>query len=165
MSDGLHDEDILAINDALTVCDNYSEHFRLFAEGYKTKEEAFEVWKNVGWGFTDEIQKIKSSAALKNSAASHLQQLEEQVVQQFLLLRVKAVYLVSTNQDKEWKSFTDHFKGLYSNLRSWRDASENVELIRAADKLETLFQQYEEAGEKYYAAILQQRKAQKAIVK
>ena len=86
--------------------------------------------------------------------------LDQKVLQNFLLLRVSAIYLMVTTADEQWTKFQDQLGKCREGMSYWnKSVKGNAELEAVAGKFGGLFNEYEAAGKKYYEAILKDRKS------
>ncbi|MBE0537757.1 MAG: methyl-accepting chemotaxis protein [Phycisphaerae bacterium] len=154
-------------------CPKYKALFEEGTRAQKAKDDAFEDWSKIGWEITSTIntagEKVINPAMEKARAAQDGQalakwsgiekSLNEQVVQNFLLQRIYAVYLSRTNNDAQWKSYQDQLTKTKHGINDWSDLvkGEN-ELERAATSIAASVRQYEVAGQQFYQGLLSERK-------
>jgi methyl-accepting chemotaxis protein len=155
-------------------CDPYKKGFEAAAAAQKSKDEAFANWAKIGWAITESItaasdKTIKPAIdkAHKEGNAADLAKwanlqndLNEKVVQNFLLQRVLAVYLRATNSDTQWEAYQKQLAKTKEGIVSWTEAVKgNSELERAAQSIAQSLGQYEQAGQQYYSGVTSQRTA------
>ncbi len=152
--------------------EKYADIFAGLEDARKTKDVAFGVWGKVGWSITDEINntmekviqpKIKSATESDNTETLAKwndigMALDKEVVQNFLVLRVTAVYLVATNQDAQIEGYQNQMKKLQAGLTKWEnEVRGNSELEQAARTINGFISEYENAGEEYITALMTER--------
>ena len=138
------------------------------------KDDAFAAWSKIGWAVTDEMQKTRQAtidpsiqAAEASSNAADIvkwsrisSDLDQKVLQNFLLLRVSAVYLMVTTADEQWTKFQDQLGKCQEGMADWsKSVKGNAALESVASNFSGLFKEYEAAGKKYYEGILKDRKS------
>ncbi len=173
------DQDIAMIDQAQTDFAVYTTAFGSLVEARRQKDQAFADWADLGWTLTtsvnkamgEEINPAIDSARRTREFDKFLEWsgigtgMDQNVVQPFLLLRVTAMYLVTTNADEQWKAYQDQLAVLQTGIDTWADQVRSYPaLTTAAQEIRTSIQSYELAGTNYYAAILQSRQADKDMV-
>ncbi len=153
--------------------EEYADIFAGLEDARKVKDEAFAIWGKVGWSITDEINKAMDEViqpniktALENNDAKVLGEwnaigmdLDQEVVQNFLVLRVTAVYLIATNKDAQITGYQNQMKKVQEGLAKWQsEVRGNSELEAAARSIQGYIDEYAEAGEDYISAIMTERK-------
>jgi hypothetical protein len=115
---GLGGSDQELVSKIAQDCDPYKKGFEAATAAQKSKDDAFANWAKIGWAITDSIttasdKTIKPAIdkAQKEGNVADLakwanlqNELNEKVVQNFLLQRVLAVYLRATNSDTQWEA-------------------------------------------------------------
>jgi methyl-accepting chemotaxis protein len=87
-------------------------------------------------------------------------ELDLKIIQAFLFLRVKATYLVATNEDKEHEGYLAQLKVLKDGLAQWTELTKGeAQLQQAAAELVTQIAEYEQAGANYKKGIDEDRKS------
>ncbi len=122
-----------------SALNEYQAAFSEIMEARKKKDEAFSAWRKIGWDFTAAIE-----------AAGGV---NPEVVQQFLLLRITAIYLLATNADEQWNAYQKQLE------------KAKVVFSQLASKYSPYLVEYEAAGKKYHEAMLQDKKADATLVK
>jgi methyl-accepting chemotaxis protein len=138
------------------------------------KDDAFQVWAKVGWDMTKEVTTViadvidparKAAEQTKNVEemvkwTTIATQLDELVFQEFLVLRINAVFLVATNKEEQWTTYQKQLAKVKTNLETWAN------LVKGETKIEVVAQNiagymnsYDEAGRKFYAGIQAQQTA------
>jgi len=154
--------------------DAYVAAFNHLVDARRQKDQAFADWGSLGWSITDsinqamneEINPTKASALRGQNFSQYTEwadigsSMDQDVVETFLLLRVTAVYLVTTNADEQWVAYQDQLKVAQNGVGRWLDKVQKYPTLKAAGEvIKTALQNYEQAGTDYYTAILQSRQA------
>ena len=162
------------VNTAVSQTAPYKTTFESLTAARQMKDDAFTAWSKIGWAFTDEIQKtqkatiepsIQAAEASSNAVDivkwAHIESdLDQKVFQNFLLLRVSAIYLMVTAADEQWTKFQDQLSKCSEGISSWSNLVKgNADLEAVAGKIGGLFNEYEATGKNYYEAILKDRKS------
>ncbi|MBN1818704.1 MAG: hypothetical protein JW828_15185, partial [Sedimentisphaerales bacterium] len=156
----------------LSQCLEYKTSFDKGIQAQKEKDEAFANWSKIGWEITSNIntatEKVINPAMTQARSAQDVQALSnwstiekglnEQVVQNFLLQRVYAVYLAKTNAEAQWKGYQDQLVKTKQGINTWSDLVKgHSELEQAARNIADSIRQYEATGERYHQGILADR--------
>ncbi|MEN6576338.1 MAG: methyl-accepting chemotaxis protein, partial [Phycisphaerales bacterium] len=183
---GLASGDKAIVVEASSKMPPYLTSFVHQEDARKLKDGAFDAWSKLGWDMTKEVTTAitdvieparKAAEEAKNTDeivrwTKIGTQLDELVFQQFLLLRVNAVYLRATDKEEQWTNYQKQLATVKSNLETW------TALVKGDAKVETVAQNiagylnsYDEAGRKYRAgmearnaALTEMTTAAKAIV-
>ncbi len=162
------------VGKAVGATDPYRNDFDGLARARKMKDDAFAAWVRVAGQLTADIQNsLQTVIAPALERARQTQNLDEvirwstyadvlhrEVIEHFLLLRVRGMYLVYTNQDKEWEGYKAQFEVLKGGLASWTGLIHGeAELASVAGRLQDSFAEYEKAGKQYYQGIVDSRSA------
>ncbi|HPS03096.1 MAG TPA: hypothetical protein PLA90_16270, partial [Candidatus Sumerlaeota bacterium] len=172
---GMDAENLTQVDTALSQLGDYKTAFDSQTTSRKTKDDAFAAWSTVGNKITASIGKVTNEtiepgkkAALEAGDAKALGQwdriaadLDTRVIQAFLLLRVKAVYLLATNADKEHEGYLAQIKVVKDGLAQWTELTRNdPKLQEAAAEITTQIGEYEKAGVAYKAGMDADRKSE-----
>jgi methyl-accepting chemotaxis protein len=183
---GLAGADKAIVAEAHAKMPAYLTSFEHQKDARKTRDDAFAVWSKVGWDMTKEVTTaitdiIGPARTIAEQAKNTDEiirwnmigsQLDEQVFQEFLVLRVTAVYLRATDKEEQWTNYQKQLAKVKTNLEAW------TALVKGDAKVETVAQSiagflnsYEEAGRQYRAgmvareaALTEMTTAAKAIV-
>jgi methyl-accepting chemotaxis protein len=157
----------------------YKEYFATIVQSRQIKDSAFEEWKNLGWTITGNIDTARKDViapaiqgAISEQKTDQFAQwhgieesLNVDVVQNFLLLRVTGVYLVATNKDAQWEGFTKQMAKTKEGLEKWTSLVKGREkLEKAATDITVSLAKYEDAGKRFYQAVLSDRQSDKGMV-
>lgn len=170
----LESDDKVIVTEAINKMAPYLTSFEHQKDARKTRDDAFQAWGKVGADVTREVATVisevieparKAAAEAKNTDemikwTNIGSKLDELVFQEFLLLRVSAVYLLATNKEEQWANYQKQLSKAKGNVAAWAD------LVKGNDKIETvarniaaLLNNYEEAGQQYYAGMQAQSAA------
>ena len=173
-SDGLHDGERDFVRASQKNLKDYSDAFQSTIQARVGKDNGFADWGKVGWDITKSITTAKDEViapALKTTIAEKNiegfekwlrieEGLNEGVVQNFLVLRVTATYLVATNRDVQWENYQKQLQATLDGLSKWSQMVQGIaELEKAAAAIKTSLSLYEDAGRRFYQAILTERNA------
>lgn len=178
-SDGLDPEEIEPVERLIASCGDYLKAFDKQKGGRTSKEDAMVVWRDCGGSVTKALEQvIRDTIRPALAAAEQSQdlaefarwsqigdQLNNDVVQAFLLLRVYAVYVIATNKDEQWTNFQNQLVKLKEGVKNWRAQIAGESALEAvANQIDGYFKQYEEAGNQFYGGILAEREAEREMV-
>jgi len=165
---GLGQSDKTIVLEAIDKMPAYHTSFEHQKEARRTKDSAFESWAKVGWDITQEVTKViadvieparKSAEQAKDLDAVARRanigtQLDETVFQEFLPLRVNAVYLMTTNKEEQWTAYQKQLAKVRANAAAWSDLIKGDEKLEAVARNVTSYMtSYEQAGQQYHAGI------------
>ena len=152
----------------------YLTSFQHQKDARKSKDQAFSDWSTVGWDVTQEVTTAvtdvieparKAAEQAKNTDEmakwSDIEtKLDQLVFQEFLVLRVTAVYLLATDKEEQWAAYQKQLAKVKANADAWDN------LVAGNDKLEAVarniagyLKTYEEAGQQYHAGMEAQQSA------
>jgi methyl-accepting chemotaxis protein len=171
---GLSAADRTLVTEAINGMPAYLASFEHQKESRQTRDAAFQVWAQVGWDVTQEvgnvirdvIQPARTEAEQSQDVeemtrwANIALQLDESVVQEFLLLRVNAVYLLATNREAQWEAYQQQLHKVRANVQAWADLVKgNPQLETVARNIAGYVDSYEQSGQQYYSGIVAGRRA------
>ena len=174
MAADMRNEDKVAVQNARQSLKEYSTAFHSTTQAQQAKDDAFAKWGKIGWDITrsiagarDEVIAPALQKAIENKDTDAFEQwlqlqesLNEDVVENFLVLRVTAVYLVATNKDKQWEDYQKQLQAAQQGAARWAQQVRGIaELENAAETIRASLEQYNEAGQQYYQAVLTERQA------
>jgi methyl-accepting chemotaxis protein len=136
------------------------------------KTRRFSHWGDLGREFTriknrmveDVLEPAKQQALQAKDSKTYVglaglsQELEEKVNQEFLLLRVSAVYFGWKATPQTWENFQNQVKKLQTGLTAWQArGKEFPAVVQAGRELEKLIQDYLQTGFDYKEALDKQK--------
>jgi methyl-accepting chemotaxis protein len=173
-SQGLTHSDEAIVTDAIGKMPAYLASFDHQKEARTMRDEAFASWGEVGNSVTQEVGSVISTvidparqAALQAKNIEEIgkwetigNQLRESVFQEFLTLRVSAVYLLATNGEAQWEAYQKQLTKVIANAKAWAasiagDSALEAVATRITDNLKT----YEQTGRQYRAGMVAQQSA------
>ena len=172
-------QDQQIVSKMLAASGDYRSLFEQGVAAQKKKDEAVGIWRTTGAEITASLNEAMEKvidpefqkAVQENNAAQAVywaefdQMLNENIVQNFLLLRVNGVYLIANETDKEWDNFQKQLQTLRDGLAEWAQKTASEPKLQAyAPKMNEAVSQYARAGEQFYQSILDQRKAYSQMV-
>ncbi|MCL0087238.1 methyl-accepting chemotaxis protein [Dehalococcoidia bacterium] len=172
-------EDLHAIAAISEDIATYDTAFDEIVAARKEKDGAIADWSRVRWSITEVIDKsreeiIDPARALAERAGdldafaewTYIgNRLNEDVIQPFLLLRVTAAHFVATEADEQWASYQQQLKVVRAGTAKWATLVQgHPDLEAAAEEIAGHLDEYEKAGERFYAAVLADRNANIAMV-
>jgi methyl-accepting chemotaxis protein len=171
---GLTGEGQDMLDEGMKESEAYGAAFGEQLEARTQKDAARAEWSRVGWEITEKIDGAKTdiifpalAAAKEASNATEIAkwadialELDEEIIQPFLLLRVNAVYLIATNKDAQWEGYQEQLKLAQKGTAAWTAVvAEHDQLSSAAVEIGRYLGEYETAGTQYYAGIQQESRA------
>jgi methyl-accepting chemotaxis protein len=171
-SKGLSKGDKDRVASSSSFAQAYKNAFDSLAQARKSKDTALDGWKRSGGQITATMGKVvaeKVTPGMTNAQQSQnleelnkwstiMTRLDQDVMQQFLLLRVTGVYVALTNGDPEWQAYQEQLKKLKTGIASWKEVTKaDPELQTIAGNIEQFIKEYESAGEGMYSGILAER--------
>ena len=178
-SDKLTSADRKMVDKAIKNCREYKAGTEAIANARKTKDEAFEEWKRLGWAVTDKVNtamdEIINPARIAAESAGDIDEmkrwsnigskLDQNVIEPFLLMRVTAVYLIATNAEEQWTGYVKQSKNAMDGAQSWAGlVSGDSRLSSAADQIIGYLNDYKAAGDNYHNAILTSNMEYESII-
>ena len=178
VAQGMSTENQGMVQTALSKAQDYKNVFGQQVDARRSKDDAFTVWGQVGGEVTQDIQNVIDqviSPALAQAEtggkadeivrwARISDQLDKEVIQPFLLLRVTAVYLLATNADAQWEAYQRQLLTARKGLAKWaQQIKGETQLEAVATRLNDHFKQYEDAGQQYYSGMLADRAADRKL--
>jgi methyl-accepting chemotaxis protein len=173
-SPDLQAKDKATVTQATRQMPAYLASFEHQKEARTMKDQAFSVWSKTGWDVTQEVAAVITGVIEPSRKAAEQSKdlnevtrwstvgtkLDESVFQEFLILRINAVYLLCTNKDEQWTNYEKQLAKLKTNLDGWSA------LVKGESRLETVAQNitgfiktYEDAGQKYHQGMQAQQAA------
>ena len=137
------------------------------------KAALFKRWGELGWSFTDILANVtlqeispKLQQAMANNDLKEYAQLsdikeflKENVRQEFLLLRVSAVYFGWRASEDAWDKFQSQVDNVRSGLATWqKSVADYPQMVAAGVKIASLIDEYLQIGNTYHQAFLDQNK-------
>jgi len=165
---GLSDGQRSKVNESLVTSVKYREAFTELKSSEEMKEKAFGIWREVGGSVTKQLNETSDKAlratlqnAIKTQASNEIAKLsqlldglQENVVQNFLLLRISGIYLMVTEKEAEWEKFLKQQDAVTQGLAKWKDAVKgNAELEQVVVQISAFMKQYADAGVSYHDGI------------
>ncbi|MHC5083336.1 MAG: methyl-accepting chemotaxis protein [Planctomycetota bacterium] len=163
-----------SVDKVIAECENYKSIFEKTVSAQKTKDNEFADWSKTGWAITNTINSATTdvinpaiSQAIADNNLDELAKwrsiekgLNQDVVQNFLLQRVYAVYLVTTQKDAQWDGYQKQLEKSLAGITSWTaQAKGNASLETASADIAKNLNHYAEIGQNFYDAILLSRQA------
>jgi len=173
-SEDLAGVDRAIVTEAAGKMPAYLTSFEHQKSARKTRDEAFTSWSKIGWDVTQEVGTVNTNViAPARRAAEEAKnveditkwaaigtELDQSVFQEFLVLRVTAVYLLATNAEAQWEAYQKQLAKVKTNIQTWADhVAGNTALQAAASRIAGHVKTYEEAGQQYRSGMLAQQSA------
>jgi methyl-accepting chemotaxis protein len=170
----LSSADKVIVADAISKMSPYLASFGLQKDARNTRDKAFADWSKIGWDVTKEVSQVimdviepgrkaaeqakDTNEMIKWSAIGT--KLDELFVQDFLVLRVNAVYLIATNTEEQWTKYQAQFKKVEGNIQIWAElVKSNAKLETVANNIAGYIKTYGDAGLQYHNGMLAQETA------
>lgn len=172
-------EDLAAIAAIVNGVEKYEKLMGDYVDLDKQKSELFSLWGKLGREFTTVKNALSANVivpaqeqAQQNNDIKALVELnginsnfEALVNQEFLLLRVKAVYFGWKASDETWTNVEKQVEKLQGNLKQWKNQiSGYPELALAEEQISKVITEYLKTGQKYYQALLDQRQKNQEMI-
>jgi methyl-accepting chemotaxis protein len=169
--DKLNRSDQQLIEQTLAELPMYETAFKDQMASRQTRDTAFANWGLVGRHITTAIASVITDVIAPAREAAQASQkvedlvrwttigdkLNEDVFQSFLLLRIKAVYLLATNADKEWAGYQEQLELTQTMVGKWSQLVKgNPQLESAAQDIKQYLDEYQAAGDQYHQGMEQQ---------
>jgi len=161
------------VEDALAGFDLYGKKFEEYTKLDRKGKALALTWKKVGEDFNRITSGIISSQILpeiqKAISRNNVSQLEKwsqisnilsnDVINNFLLLRISAIYFIMKKSEAQWNAFNAALDTLNRGLDKWTEAaSGNRALEAAGEKIVAGIEQYKNAGTEFYQVFNEQNK-------
>ncbi len=171
---GLSGADKARVTEAINGMPAYLTSFEQQKEARQTRDSAFQAWAKVGWDVTQEvanvIRDVIQPARIAAEQAKDMEemakwahialQLDESVFQEFLILRINAVYLLAANREAQWETYQQQLQKVRANVQTWGELVKgNPQLETVARNIAGFVNNYEQSGQQYYSGILAGRQA------
>lgn len=125
--------------------ENYKEAFQQQKDAQTGKDNAFAEWGKIGREVTEFFSQLDNS---------NIGSLRKDFVEPFLSLRVAAVYLLATDGEEQWQSFSTQIMNVKSGLEGWRgNATQNSTTSDIYSRLNAYVERYDVAGNQYWEAV------------
>nr|MBN2278479.1 hypothetical protein [candidate division Zixibacteria bacterium] len=167
------------VNSAMKNSNDYKRGVEQLSDARKNKDAALADWTRIGWAITEKIGKaqneiinpaIEDAKKSRNFEALDMwnninKVLNSSVIEQYLTLRVTALYLILKEGDDQWADYGKQMSRAKEGLAVWnRLVSGNRALEEAASNIDGFLSEYGGAGDKYYSAIVSSRNAYNELI-
>lgn len=174
----LRPDEVAICQKAIKQLEPYSSAFGDLKQARDTKDTASKAWTAVGKSVTETIgsaqRDVIEPARKAALAAGNVEALEkwsriasmldEKVIQEFFMQRVRAVYYIATNANKEYEAYNAQREVLLAGLTAWRDAVKGEEKLEAAaQSIENDLKRYKDAGELFTQGIALNKSANESM--
>ena len=165
---GLATSDKTIVAEAIREMPSYLTSFEHQKDARKTMDAAFASWGKVGADvtqavatvLTEVIEPARQAAEEAKNTDEMIRwteigtQLDEKVFQEFLLLRVSAVYLLATNKEAQYAGYQKQLAKVKANLDTWTTLVKGDAKVEAvARDIAGYLNSYDEAGRQYHAGM------------
>ena len=152
---------------ALKSVEEYKKSFEDLVAAQKLADSAFGEWRGIGErmtaaigvAMTNVIEPSITAAVTANDPVALNDAtklgigLRMNVVEPFLLLRVRALYLIAMKGETEWEQYQKQLEVLGAGLKTWEeDAAKVPALADPAKAIQTGIGEYSTSGKQYYDA-------------
>ncbi|MCC6695922.1 MAG: methyl-accepting chemotaxis protein [Candidatus Hydrogenedentes bacterium] len=160
---------------ARVECDKYLAAFETVEKAQTARSSAFDEWKRIGVDVTASIgqamtdviepgiaaaQTAGDVAALSKWSAIGLG-LENDIVENFLLLRVQAVYLIATGKQEQIDNYEKQLTAMREAITKWQSlVAGEAALESAAGTIMGFIDEYANAGDAYKKGLTDQANAE-----
>jgi methyl-accepting chemotaxis protein len=157
--------------------DGYREAFGELNAARQVQDKAFASWTEIGWRVTKQIETARqvidplvADAARSKDAVvferiSAIQKkLDEEVIADFLLLRVNAVYYLATKKDEQWVAYQTQLRKAKAAASGWAAQNrDNARLEGTAAMIVADLAEYEAAGEQEHQGVVDQNRVSETL--
>ncbi|MEN6308720.1 MAG: methyl-accepting chemotaxis protein [Anaerohalosphaeraceae bacterium] len=171
-ADGLQSNEKDLVQTTLKEMQPYKGAFDGIIAAAKSRGNASTEWVRIGNLITEKIGNATTKTiapakenAIKNNNLQELaawtnyeKELNEKIIQNFLLQRVMATNLIRSLADTEWEKYQTQLQTTHKGADEWTTSVAAVfELSKAANEINTFLDEYETAGQNFYAGIQAKR--------
>jgi methyl-accepting chemotaxis protein len=171
-ADGLQSNERSLVQAVIKDMQPYKTAFDGIIAAARSREAASTEWAKLGTQIGTKIGDAITSviapakeAAIKNNNTNELaawatyeKELNEKVIQNFLLQRVVANVLIRTLSDSDWEKYQAQLQVTNKGLLEWTETAGSVaELRKAAEEIKGYLESYQKAGQQFYAGIQAKR--------
>jgi methyl-accepting chemotaxis protein len=168
---------IASLSDELEA---YRKCFEGKVEARGEQDKALEEWKklgvtitgSIGEGFEKQIKPAVEAATQAGDAPALASWskigdgLDQNVVEPFILLRVKGTYYLLRRADPEWKAFQEQLAILEKGLAGWTDLVKGKpELEKVAASVASDLAKYKTAGDAFHEHVLEEGERSAEMIK
>jgi len=168
-----------AADNTIAGVERYQERMTAYVALDNEKNGLFGKWGELGRNFTTVKTKLDTEviapalqqAVLAKNLESYAELvkikngLEELVNQEFLLLRVSAVYFCWKTTDQTWSNFQEQVKKLQVGIATWEETVKGYpSMVAGAAEVTTLVKEYLQTGNNYYQALENQKEENKQML-
>jgi methyl-accepting chemotaxis protein len=161
--------DVALVRAVRERADAYKSAFGKQVAARQMQDQAFAAWGDVGRQITAELTQVFGNVIAPAQQAAeqagnvadlakwtHVgDQLNTDIVQRFLALRVAAVYLLATNAEPQYIAYQEALKTLRDGVSAWAsDVAGDAKLETVVTAVRGQIDQYAQAGENYHNGML-----------
>ena len=169
---GTTEKQVTLLKSASSGMEAYAAAYRQNVDARRGQDQAFANWGEIGWAITDRVGKavtetiLPAQKAAENAGDSKElarwskidHELTDQVIGQFFLLRVTAVYLMATKADAQWEGYREQLAKTRSGVVQWKElVKDHPKLSQTAEEIQADLKSYGENGQAFYDAVLRTR--------
>jgi methyl-accepting chemotaxis protein len=170
------------MTEVLSAVDKYDATFKEYVSLENETIGLALIWKSVGEDFDNVITKIKTDMINMNKdvakASWNMDAMNKwwnvdtivnnDIIQNFLLLRTDAVNYIKDKNEEQWNKFQASTVTLKQGIEKFKKVAQEMEdkgLLDASQKIEEGINRYQETGQKYYDIIHKQKSAEEEMVR
>ncbi len=156
------------VSDIRNATDSYKSAFEQQVQAETDKGSAFQAWADLAWAMTADIETMKTDVILPSMDAAKasgdavgiarwatVSNELDQFVQEFLLMRIRAVYYLATEKEEQYQSYVAQAKVVEAQRAVFADLVQgDTQLSTIADSLKQHVSDYQASGEDYHDAQL-----------
>jgi methyl-accepting chemotaxis protein len=159
--------------------DAYGKEFARYAELQNETKTLALQWKTIGEDIVGLITRAKEQQVLPGLQAARSaadaknimlwsdidKGLSDDVMSNFLLLRIAAIYYIKDKKQEQWDNFEKAVGTLDTGLKKWlAEVKGNPALEEAGNRIEANVAKYHETGKGFYKVFAEQAKANKEML-
>jgi len=158
-------EDLKRLDDIAAGAVQYDRDFGRLVGAINVGSEVFAAWGKLGGRFVALFEKVRAEY-LTTARREVRDAFNEGVVQNFLSLRVAAVYFAKDKNDARWEGFQAAVRTVEQGLAAW-DAmlGDNAQARAAAAEIKGAVGEYLDAGKRFSDAIADEREVNAALLR
>jgi methyl-accepting chemotaxis protein len=161
---GIRPQEQEIVRSVIESTQDYKKAFQTLVDTRAQKDNVVKTWSTLGWSFTQTLQEFSreviepeiQQAQEKGQTDKVLlwtqrrADLETNLVQPFLLLRIRAIYLISTYSPENWQAFETQLNALQKSIAGYKlKVEKEPKFASTCTKLLTNVEKYKLTGDEY----------------
>ena len=174
----LTDEQGALLKEVAGFTADYKTAFADTTVAQKAIDDSFAAWGKIGNDITGNINNAldtviypgKEKALQDNDLQQYAtwskieKALNDDIIKNFLLQRILAVYFIKTEQDQQWNNYSEQIEKTKTGISRWKTmVGDYSTLLETADKLAASINEYGTTGQTFYQNVLKKRQTDKEM--